>query len=1148
MITIEGPDITEDHTSLFQLRDTLRTWIQTDKLHGRSVGRNGFRDLPPPGNGHGRRPKMSDSIVFVESDMQKVYTFNTNPFAEAISSNLKQSVDYDGANEFLTTFRHGVELHEMPQTHTNDFSENLYLDLLVASFSNDFAKACTPEEPKSNERSQQKPMVWVTPPDAEVHLHDRPRITVLLDHLVPEEPSPRKVPFDISDKPHFLDQPWHCPPFELPASLDHKPCFLKWLGLHTPSDNHTALFIYTDGSFQTSLDRASWALVVCTGPSADAPVDEQTPIAWLAGLVQNDSLHDQYVGAAWNDAVTAEASALIWAGLYALAHADMTSITFCYDALGVGQAAAGTFNYKEYYDIVHNARYIMQAVESRWGIGNVFYQHVKGHQGHPANELADTLAFETVRLWLVPQHPELPLRQLFMDKSHLMNLWIQSMPRLGNHWPSFTQDGFCGPARSQLLPLQADQDWTFQYGQLRHHAQELELRLDLYVHSHNVQSLKGKIMYYRAQLHHCRVPLVGLQETANPEARVTRADGYMRLVGPAEHGHGGVEIWLAENYPIAWKKNKPVYWNLAGTTVLYYDSRLLLVVATIPELGQVLLLSGHAPHSGADVAVQDSWWAKLRTLLRQHQRGRPLIAMLDANAHTGSTTSAAIGSHCADEENHNGELFRSFMEDTATWAPSTFFHIGDSRTWHGNASRSHDGRRLDYIVIANDFASLYVTSMSAPDIDVGHKTVDHTAVQLRLQGPVAGKGPRSLCQDGVDWKAVRMEKSESTWRTILSSLPDFDWQLDPHRHWQEAHQALISALRHYYPLQVRRPKRAYISDAAWTLRRSRNYHKTLWRDGATEAVAYFKLAAIKAWRNAVGLHHWLAEAKRYSLLTTLRSIIAGSTVADLSIQLKKQIKEDKKEFLMQVAAEARADKANAYQILRRVGFGSKRKMHMTPLPCILKADGLPCESTSEIQATWLHHFAEVEGGHEIPKEAMPQICAATELAMPDNHALTWSEMPTLADVEQALRKAGLHKEAGPDKIVPEICHRAAKFLARWLYPLFAKAVFYNTEPLQFKGGILHSIWKHKGPQSLPESYRGILVSSQLAKALHAVFRKRALNTFVHNAASLQCGGYPGRSVSQAACLQTASEPVQTTGLFDSSPLCRHPQRVLQTTS
>ena len=349
-----------------------------------------------------------------------------------------------------------------------------------------------------------------------------------------------------------------------------------------------------------------------------------------ADLVQTDVNNEHFIGAAWNDAVVAEASATIWAGLYALAHHHFDTITFCFDALGVGQAAAGNFNYKEKYHIVHSARHVMQAVESKWGINAVYYEHVKSHRNHPANELVDTLATEVARLWLVPRAPQLSLGLLFTDQKLLANLWISSQPSFDESWPNFEENSFIGPSRSQLTPLDVTQDWTFGYGQAVQISHASEIHMDLRVHSHNVQSLKGKVLYYRAQAHDFKIPLVALQETSNSEPRVTRADGYMRIAGASKKGHGGVEIWLAENYPVAWKGQRPIYWNLAGTTVLHSDARLMLVVATIPELGQLLLVCGHAPHSGSDAAVQDAWWDLLDTLLRQHRRGRPMIAMLDA--------------------------------------------------------------------------------------------------------------------------------------------------------------------------------------------------------------------------------------------------------------------------------------------------------------------------------------------------------------------------------------------------------------------------------------------------------------------------------------------------------------------------------------
>ena len=124
-------------------------------------------------------------------------------------------------------------------------------------------------------------------------------------------------------------------------------------------------------------------------------------------------------------------------------------------------------------------------------------------------------------------------------------------------------------------------------------------------------------------------------------------------------------------------------------------------------------------------------------------------------------------------------------------------------------------------------------------------------------------------------------------------------------------------------------------------------------------------------------------------------------------------------------------------------------------------------------------------------------------------------LPALWHLEQSLRRCKPHKAAGPDRIPPELCRYAAKWLGHCLAPLFLKCQLYCTEPVHWKGGTLFQIWKHKGPLTQPESYRGILVSSHLSKALHNAFRSPTLEWHAKTADSLQYGGLPHRGVDMA---------------------------------
>ena len=240
-------------------------------------------------------------------------------------------------------------------------------------------------------------------------------------------------------------------------------------------------------------------------------------------------------------------------------------------------------------------------------------------------------------------------------------------------------------------------------------------------------------------------------------------------------------------------------------------------------------------------------------------------------------------------------------------------------------------------------------------------------------------------------------------------------------------------------------------------------------------------------------------------------------MANLTKCLRQQIRKDKNHFIEQVALQAAHDPQNIYKILRKAGVSSQRRRRYNRLPGLQHPDGRPCENQHELATVWLDHFAQIEGGHHVSAQRLLQLCAVDEIYNHKWNIQSWSELPTLKDLEDGFRKCQPHKAAGPDQIVPELCRKAAKWWARWMYSLMAKITIYQSEPIAHKGGILHAIWKRKDSTQDPNAYRGILVSSQISKVFHNLsFRQRAMPAYMAAADPLQCGGLRGRSVIQAA--------------------------------
>ena len=120
------------------------------------------------------------------------------------------------------------------------------------------------------------------------------------------------------------------------------------------------------------------------------------------------------------------------------------------------------------------------------------------------------------------------------------------------------------------------------------------------------------------------------------------------------------------------------------------------------------------------------------------------------------------------------------------------------------------------------------------------------------------------------------------------------------------------------------------------------------------------------------------------------------------------------------------------------------------------------------------------------------------------------------ELEQAIRSTQTGRAAGVDGLPGEILHRAAAASSRPLFQLALKIGMRISEPLHFKGGALHTVWKGKLSTARVEAHRRILVSSCIGKSLHRAVRCRAVGPLASSASPLQLGGLP-QSMSSDDC-------------------------------
>eukprot|EP00438_Fugacium_kawagutii_P026052 Skav224814 [mRNA] locus=scaffold21:91531:97434:- [translate_table: standard] len=894
------------------------------------------------------------------------------------------------------------------------------------------------------------------------------------------------------------------------------------------------LHYYTDGSASIDKDNAAWAFAVYRGHPNQDETDFDF-MGWLSAKVVVASDDPQFIGALQLDSASAEATGLWWAVLHAYTQLSSmpapSKFVFHFDSTSIGWAMEGTFNTK--LDIVGNLRMLMQGLEALVGPTLAECCHVKAHTGHPHNELVNSLA-QCALLRACDVTLNLDFRFLLdNDKFALRWIWLLARHRHQAHClPELRHQGLLLPPRAHLHGSQQPQDWTFGYGRDSIASAE-PFAFNAAILSFNVRTLQdkdnpvymmpGRMLLLEGQAIDLQLAILGLQETRSRTSQTARSGYYYKYRAAAAHGKGGLELWISTTLPLVTFSGISFKFDPSTAVILHSDAELMLL-KWVPCRGiAFLLVNGHAPHKGHEDSVKHQWWLNLTALLERHAANCFPIFMLDANAALGTPADAYVGNLDAEIEDVNGCFLHALLEKFNMWLPSTFpdAHTGPSATWFSSATNRPQGLRLDYIAVPMQWRTCTIASTTLPDLDVGQGTIDHIAVLLEIKHTTSlrrRRFPPVRPHHKVDWQAVRRCRDRNLWNQVFSGLPQPEWTEDVHQHWQSCHHALTASLAHHFPKKKSVPKKPYIDAETWQWR---NQKQALRRQVALRVQLCKHLdeaACWHVWKGAISLRKAFLNSLLWALRCQAAHLKDKAALQQANQHLRTALKRQRSAFLIDLAHEAeQAPSDQIYAKLKKAGFCSNRRLRDRPLPQIEGPDGHSVGTPDDLRECWRQHFAKIESGRKVHPDTLHQLCIYTELVSyrcPDENILR--SLPTLRDLEASFRRCKPQRASGPDMIPPELCHFAARWMTHYLAPLYLKCALYQAEPIQWKGGVLHEVYKRKGSMQAPGSYRGILVSSHLAKCLHNVFRAPTLRWHADSADPLQYGGLPGRGVDQAS--------------------------------
>ena len=914
------------------------------------------------------------------------------------------------------------------------------------------------------------------------------------------------LPLDgtIDDLDDLLEQ-WHA---EDPPSLQGLPDLHPDLPerLLTPGSTTelSCIEVYTDGSFDGSNKAtshwATWAMMVCGKSTDTAPIHL---LDWYGDFVIDDALDTQWVGATQQHIREAEATALLWTALYLLAHHPHLPVVVYSDALAVLNTAKGRWSAKPEERISTRLRAVFQILERSKSRALLTCRHVKSHTGVLGNELADAVAnairTEDLRpkppprhyaKWLQGDQPKVFRACLLLDE-----VIRDELPRTkGDQW---TYGPPCFPS-SPTTWLAEETTSTPPTPQ----------RIKIATYNANTLKHIGAIALLRQQCRAEGLHVVGIQETRTTDTTTYDTD-YIRYVGVAEQGHGGVELWITSTAPITTHDGENNLFRRTDATVLHSEPELLLVAANLGGV-RTLCVVGHAPHRGHDKETITTWWRTLKTHLQRHRQQRRIILLLDANAGL-----YALEPHCGDvygqEKDTAGQEFMQLLIDFDLFAPATFadIHRGPSTTWH-SAKTTNEGNRNDYVILSRELHPQCIVSEISYALDAGNQAIDHIAATVTLNwSATKHRKPRPK----VTWDRNKIKNAtEDIWDDFFKDWPIIPWQTDVTTHMAIVETHLHQKLANYFPIDAKHKRNSCLNDIALQTLREKQQLKKLLCMSKGQCDRHLLHQALRCWHNYTPYHIDLNI-----MLCALQTTWRWYRFRTLSQRLKQHVLQARADWLQQqLDPLSHADKKTAISILKPMRLGKRVKdLGKRPLQQVRLPDDSLATSPEEACHRWRCHFSELEGGHEITAAQLWEDAQsrAKRLPAPPNSI---NELPSLLEIERQFQQAAAGKGLGCDLLPGELIRGAAPWMASAMMPLVVKAALWADEPLQHKGGRLIVAYKNKGDHTLCDNHRGLLVSSSLGKALHNVWRARTQPYVFAGATDMQFTAQPKALVTQAA--------------------------------
>ena len=883
----------------------------------------------------------------------------------------------------------------------------------------------------------------------------------------------------------------------------------------------SSIAVFTDGSFGHGF--SSWAFVVI----AESPAGPFL-LAWARGKVCLQG-QEGFIGAPEHSALSAERSAVFWAVAWLIGVNPAIPYTLHCDCVVAAFQANGKFGASTQSAFAAACRSLVQVLEARGSFSATSILHVRGHQGHPYNEFADTLAGDS-HIGDTPFPDQYSSLCRWASDGVLPWLWLSVAAwHHPDNWPIARGHQFVDAHGNCTLTPEGLSHQDFFGSQLTTESQKgrdpTRFRIEGLLLTVNVQSLcedegsqlANRVPYIREQLEWIGCAVAGFQETRAKATSTIVSQSHVRFLSSCDsHGCLGVELWFSKTVPFGWVGSMPLRFLAEDFRVLHWTPRILFVRFVKGSL-RILFVTCHAPT--ATSPERESWWKSFADLLLHTANGDKVIILGDLNARLCEPLPGRVGELVWECEHPPPAPFFRIIRELDLWLPATFHecHHGLSHTWSSPGGTSTS--RIDFILIPTGWWVPPEGSSVLYHVDFGQTGLDHFAVQLHASASLTAWLPFQARRLRFDSAKATQPESAATVQAIFDAAPPVPWEIDSHHHYHRVSSYLLEAFAAQFPVRKGARRRTFFSETTWSLRQQRVWLRKQAHIASANATFSDLRCAFQAWSFGVCLESALLQqfGKAIYNMSRLRSVVAE--LRHIRPAFRQSLRRDKGQYLSEVAAHAAVTKTK--DVVRRLrpllGPPRRKQRGAAPLPAVRLEDGTLATSPDEADARWLRHFSAAEHGGPIDPEALVDRCFRRQKAFDlDAFDVDGTDLPSQVDLETAFRLAQPGRASGNDGMPPDILHHFPGPAAKIVYPILLKVAFRLQEPLQFKGGSVSHIYKNKGDLAECKNHRGILISNNVGKGFHSAFRRKCGSWYDAAATPLQTGGRRGFPVTLAS--------------------------------